>query len=94
MECEAAVGDVFNIGSSEEVTIEQLADRVIALTGSDSIKKFVPYEIAYGRPIEDMMRRVPGTERIGDLIGWKPKTTLDQTLEMIIDEQRRQEGTP
>ncbi len=88
MECDRAVGQIFNVGSSEEVSIKQLADRVIELTGSRSEQEFVPYEVAYGRPIEDMMRRVPSTERIRRAIGWQPKTSLDETLRFIIAEHR------
>ncbi len=86
MGSDPAVGGIFNIGSSEEVSIEALADRVIALTDSRSEKQFVPYEVAYGRPIEDMMRRVPCTERIREAIDWQPRIDLDETLRMIIDE--------
>jgi len=86
---EQATGGIFNIGSSEEVSIEQLADWVIALTNSPSKKEFVPYERAYGRPIEDMMRRVPSTERIKATVGWQPRIDLDETLRVLIDEQHR-----
>jgi UDP-glucose 4-epimerase len=89
MRCEEATGGIFNIGSSEEVSIEQLADRVIAMTNSRSAKEFVPYEVAYGRPIEDMMRRVPSTELIKATVGWQPRIDLDQTLRILIDEQHR-----
>jgi len=89
MDCEPAAGKVFNIGSSEEVTMEALADRIIEITGSKSRKEFVPYEIAYGRPIEDLMRRVPNTERIQAAIGWHPKTTLDETLRIIVEHYRK-----
>ena len=84
MNCDGAAGKVFNIGSTEEITVEALADKIIEMTGSKSKKEFVPYEIAYGRPIEDMMRRVPNLERIRETIGWGPKTTLDETLRLII----------
>ncbi len=93
MQCDRAVGQIFNVGSSEEVSIKQLADRVIELTDSRSEQEFVPYEVAYGRPIEDMMRRVPCTERIRNTIGWTPKTDLEQTLRFIIAEHRRHAGT-
>jgi UDP-glucose 4-epimerase len=88
MNCDGAEGKVFNIGSQEEISIEELADRVIAMTGSKSRKEFVSYEQAYGRPIEDMMRRVPCLERITETIGWQPKTSLAQTLELIIESER------
>ncbi|MBP7049670.1 MAG: SDR family NAD(P)-dependent oxidoreductase [Phycisphaerae bacterium] len=89
MDCDQAAGKVFNIGSSEEVTMEVLADRIIKITGSRSSKQFVPYEVAYGRPIEDLMRRVPNTERIRSAVGWQPKTTLDQTLRIIVEHYRK-----
>jgi UDP-glucose 4-epimerase len=84
MHCEQAAGRVYNIGTNEEISIEDLADKIIEMTGSKSQKIFVPYETAYGRPIEDMMRRVPSLERIEKTIGWKPKISLDETLRMII----------
>ena len=88
MRCEKAVGGIFNIGSCEEVSIEELADRVVALTGSRSKKQYVAYEEAYGRPIEDMMRRVPSTEHIRATIGWEPQIDLDGTLRSLIEERR------
>jgi len=88
IDCPDAAGKVFNIGSTEEITIEQLADRVIRHTASKSKKRHVPYELAYSRPIEDMMRRVPCIDRIKATIGWQPRTSLDQTLQMIIDDQK------
>jgi UDP-glucose 4-epimerase len=86
--CEQAAGKVYNIGSAEEITIECLADKVIEMTGSKSRKEFVPYEVAYGRPIEDMMRRVPSLERIKEKIGWEPKTGLTETLGVIINSEK------
>jgi len=85
MDCRAAAGRVFNIGSTEEISMEALADKIIQSTGSRSGKQLVPYVVAYGRPIEDMMRRVPDTERIRKAIGWQPKTSLDETLRTIIE---------
>jgi UDP-glucose 4-epimerase len=85
MNCRQARGKIYNIGSSEEITIESLADKVIEMTDSKSKKEFVPYEKAYGRPIEDMMRRVPNLERIKDAIGWEPETSLTETLQVIIE---------
>jgi UDP-glucose 4-epimerase len=85
MNCEHAAGKVYNIGSSEEISIEELADKIIEMTGSKSQKQFVPYEVAYGRPIEDMMRRVPSLERIKETVGWECKTSLDGALQAIIE---------
>ena len=88
MNCKQAVGRVFNIGTNDEISIEGLADKIIAMTGSRSKKQFVPYETAYGRPIEDMMRRVPGLERIGQTTGWQARTSLDEALQAIADSLR------
>ena len=88
MNCAEACGNVYNIGSGEEISIEALADKVIAMTGSSSGKKYLSYEQAYGRAIEDMMRRVPAIEKIKEVIGWAPKTGLDKSLEIIIESFR------
>ena len=80
-----AAGRVYNIGSDEEITIEGLADLVIAKTHSTSEKRFVPYEQAYGKEIDDMSRRVPGLERIRGQIGYEPKVNLERTLDIIIN---------
>jgi UDP-glucose 4-epimerase len=90
MNCRHAAGKVYNIGSNEEITIEELADKVIEMTGSKSKKEFVPYEVAYGRPMEDMMRRIPHLERIKKATGWEPKTALTETLQIIIEETKKQ----
>jgi UDP-glucose 4-epimerase len=89
MSCDEASGKVFNIGSNHEITIEQLADRVIHLSGSTSEKRFISYEDAYGRVIEDMARRVPCLDRIKQTIQWQPSTSLDDTLRMVIDSKKR-----
>jgi len=85
MNCEKAAGRVYNIGTNQEIAMEDLADKIIEMTGSKSKKQFVPYEVAYGRPIEDMMRRVPSLERIKKTIGWESQTSLDEALEAIIE---------
>lgn len=88
-----AAGKVYNIGSNEEITIEGLADKIIEMTGSKSKKEFVSYEVAYGRPIEDMMRRVPSLERIKETIGWEPKTSLTEALGIIIESEKLKQRT-
>jgi len=93
MNCPHAAGRVYNIGSTEEISIEALAEKIIRMTGSKSRKEFVPYETAYGRPIDDMMRRVPGLQRIKDTIGWTPRTGLTETLEIIIQSCRKTVAT-
>jgi len=85
MNSKKATGRVYNIGSSEEISIEALADRIIEITGSKSKKQYVPYETAYGQPIEDMMRRVPSIERIRQAVGWQSGTSLDQVLRKIVE---------
>jgi UDP-glucose 4-epimerase len=83
-----AVGEVYNIGSTEEVSIKELAERVIALTGTKSKIQYVPYEDAYSSGFEDMRRRVPSTEKIDALIGFKPRYDLDQILQRVIEFER------
>jgi UDP-glucose 4-epimerase len=92
-----AVGQIYNIGSSEEVSIYQLAVRILELTGSNAPIQLVPYEIAYTRGFEDMQRRVPSLEKINRLIGYQPRFTLKDTLTRIIEYekdrlQRSQDG--
>ncbi len=86
--CPAAEGGIFNVGSEQEISILDLAHRVIRLAGSTSPIEFVPYERAYRSDFEDMKRRVPNIQRIRGLIGWEPKIPLDQTLEDVIAEFR------
>jgi UDP-glucose 4-epimerase len=85
-----AVGQVFNIGSTEEVTIRELADRVLAATGSSSKIVYVPYEEAYAPGFEDMRRRVPDLAKISQLIGYEPQYSLDETLRRVIVYERQQ----
>jgi UDP-glucose 4-epimerase len=88
MEREEAYGRVFNIGSSEEVTILELAERVRERTGSVSEIVRIAYEDAYEQGFEDMRRRIPDTSRIRELIGWRPERTLDDILTDVIEHQR------
>lgn len=83
-ESPAAVGGVFNIGSNEEVTIYELAQRVKARAGSASEIRLVPYEEAYETGFEDFRRRVPSLEKIRQTVEWEPTTSLDQTIDQII----------
>ncbi len=79
-----AIGELFNIGSNEEVTIMQLAERVRERAGSQSEIKLVPYEEAYESGFEDFRRRVPSLAKIERVIGWRPTTPLDETIDQII----------
>ena len=83
-----AVGQIYNIGSTEEVSILQLAQRILALTASPSPIQLVPYEIAYASGFEDMRRRLPSLEKITSLIGYHPRFTLAETLLKIIAYER------
>jgi UDP-glucose 4-epimerase len=79
-----AVGRVFNVGNTQEVTITGLAQRTLAHTGSASPIVYVPYDQAYEAGFEDMHRRVPDISRIGGLIGWRPQIDLDGILERVV----------
>jgi UDP-glucose 4-epimerase len=92
MEQPGAVGQVFNIGSTEEVTMNQLAKMVLSLTGSHSEIVYVPYAEAYAPGFEDMRRRVPSIEKIHRLIGYTPKYSLEQTLQRVIAYEREHSG--
>jgi len=81
---ERALGEVFNIGSTEEITIENLARRTIELADSQSELSFIPYEQAYEKGFEDMRRRIPDVSKIHDYIGWAPHTNLDEILTQVI----------
>jgi UDP-glucose 4-epimerase len=85
MDHPGAVGEVFNVGSNEEVTIRVLAERVKALTDSASEIVTVPYEQAYGEGFEDMPRRVPDISKIERLIAYRPTKSLDEILRGVID---------
>ena len=82
-----AVGEVFNIGSNEEVSILELAQRVKQLTGSESPIEFIPYGEAYEQGFEDMPRRVPDIAKVRNLVGFEPKTTLNEILKAVVDHQ-------
>jgi UDP-glucose 4-epimerase len=79
-----AVGQVYNIGSTEEITIRDLALRVRAVTGSQSAITFVPYDEAYEAGFEDMPRRVPDIAKIRQLIGFEPRVPLDEIIRRVV----------
>ncbi len=89
----SAEGRVFNIGSPEEVSILDLAQRVIQVTGSTSGMQLVPYEVAYESGFEDMQRRRPDVTRLSQAIGWAPTKNLnDILLDVKADLEGRREG--
>jgi UDP-glucose 4-epimerase len=87
----ATTGEVFNIGSTEEVTILELARLIIEATGSSSAIRMVPYSEAYGENFEDMPRRVPSLERVKGAIGYQPQIGLQDILRSVIAHERAPE---
>ncbi|AQQ70884.1 dTDP-glucose 4,6-dehydratase [Limihaloglobus sulfuriphilus] len=85
MQCPDAAGEAFNIGSQSEISIESLADAAIRLSKSSSEKKYISYEQAYGRPFDDMMRRVPSIEKAAAMIGYSPKVSLEEAIVKVIN---------
>ena len=83
-----AIGDVYNIGNIDEISIKDLAERVKTMTGSTSPIQFIPYDQAYEAGFEDMPRRVPDLTKLHDLIGYEPKVQLDEILRLVIEHAR------
>jgi UDP-glucose 4-epimerase len=88
LETPECFGQVMNLGNHEEVTIKELAKRVIAATGSNSKIEYIPYEVAYGAGFEDMQRRVPNLEKAKRLIGYQPTRNLDNIISDVVNEFR------
>ena len=86
----AAIGQVFNIGNGKEISINSLADKVKALTGSSSAIVRIPYDQAYEAGFEDMPRRVPDISKLSALVGYAPTVELDEILTRVIEHFRRQ----
>jgi len=83
MDSDITVGEVFNVGNSQQITIMELAKKVIELTGSSSIIEKISYEEAYPEGFEDMQRRVPDISKIKQVLGWEPEINLDQIIKDI-----------
>jgi UDP-glucose 4-epimerase len=90
-ETPAAVGEAFNIGCAQEITILDLARKILALTSSASPLQFIPYDQAYERGFEDMRRRVPDVSKLRSTIGYAPHTSLEENLSRIIQHMRMAE---
>jgi UDP-glucose 4-epimerase len=84
-----AVGEVFNVGNTGEVTIADLAARVKTMTGSNSPIEYIPYDEAYEAGFEDMPRRVPDISKLCALIGYRPKHELDEIIRTVIEHIRQ-----
>ncbi len=89
-QCDSAYGEVYNIGATEEISIEELARRIKNMTGSRSEIRYIPYDQAYSQAFDDLRRRVPSLEKIQNRVGYKPTRTLDETLEIIIHHMRNE----
>ena len=83
MDSATAIGDVFNVGNNQQISIMELAKKVIELTGSSSSIEKIAYEKAYPEGFEDMQRRVPDISKIKQVIGWTPEINLDQIIKDI-----------
>jgi UDP-glucose 4-epimerase len=83
IDSEKAVGEVFNVGNNQQISIMELAKKVIELTGSSSIIEKIAYEKAYPEGFEDMQRRVPDISKIKQVLGWTPEINLDQIIKDI-----------
>ena len=83
MDSDKAIGEVFNVGNNEQISIMDLAKKVIAVTGSSSVIEMMDYEKAYPAGFEDMQRRVPDISKIERVLGWKPVIGLEQIINDI-----------
>ena len=90
----AAIGQVFNVGNDHEITILELAQKVITATGGHSLIRLIPYSQAYTAGFEDMLRRVPNLSKIRALIGYEARHGLDEILRDVIAEQRALLSSP
>jgi UDP-glucose 4-epimerase len=88
----AAVGEVYNLGSDEPISVQQLAERVIELSGSSSSVRHIPYEDAYPEGFEDMDRRVPDLAKVGLQIGYRPEHNLDAIIRDVIAAFEREQS--
>jgi UDP-glucose 4-epimerase len=83
MDSNNAVGEVFNVGNNQQISIMELAKKVIEITGSKSVIEKIAYEKAYPEGFEDMQRRVPDISKIKQVLGWSPEINLDQIIKDI-----------
>jgi UDP-glucose 4-epimerase len=90
----ATAGRIYNVGSTDRITIGGLAQRVLDLTGSSSELVFVPYDQVYGQGIDEMFHRAPAIDRIGEAIGWRPTYSLDEIVADVVEHLRRSAGAP
>ena len=89
---DGSFGQVFNIGGTEEISILDLARKIIGITESNSEIEMIPYEVAYEADFEDMERRVPGIEKVARLIGFEPNENLDDIIMEIVGYMKTESG--
>ena len=96
IDTQKSIGEVINIGNTEEVTIEGLAQLVKQRTASRSAIEYIPYDKAYEPGFEDMMRRVPCVDKLEGLTGFRPRTTLNEIIDRVSSyfQQKAQSAAP
>jgi UDP-glucose 4-epimerase len=88
MENECCIGQIINIGGTEEISILDLAKKIVRLSGSSSSIELIPYEKVYGIDFDDMKRRVPSLDKAARLLNFKPNYGLEKSLQIIIDSMK------
>jgi UDP-glucose 4-epimerase len=94
MDTPGAEGEIFNVGTDEEISVLDLAKRIQRMCDSRSSIQFVPYEQVYGKSFEDMSRRVPDLSKIERFTGYRPEVSLDGLLEITVRDMCEQMGMP
>ncbi|TMM01010.1 MAG: NAD-dependent epimerase/dehydratase family protein [Actinobacteria bacterium] len=89
MNADGVSGEIYNVGSTERVSIEELAQRVLALTRSSSEIVRIPYDEVYGQGIDDMLHRQPSIDKVASAIGWGPTHSLDEILADVLQHTKR-----
>lgn len=92
LDCDATIGEIYNLGNPQEVCILELAQMVIRQTGSASAIGFVPFDEAYAPGFDEIHRRVPDITKLHETIGFVPRVSLDETISSIIESVRRHEN--
>ena len=87
--CPDAVGNIFNIGNDHEVTINDLANRIVQMTESTSSLTYIPYDQVYGEGFVDMQRRAPDLAKIRRVVGYRTTKDLDDVIRLVVDHARR-----
>ena len=92
MDDDRSIGNIYNIGSNHLITVKELAEQVIAQTGSDSEIEVIPYEKVYSKGFEDMRRRMPDTAKLHELTGWQPELPLEKIIDDVAQSIKEKEG--